>query len=157
MRVSRRFWTNRSTLALRPTHGCSRCYNRTAWTASFWTLIVGRSSCNSGSSRTWTGDSLRCFIRLPTSRCAQSSDDSSSFSLLFFNHPFYFPALLVGGFTLSDLPDKPWSHVSCFLPPCTCHYFFVAHWVEYGVVSLFGGIAFRTAVSGFVPKPRPQC
>ena len=32
---------------------------------------------------------------------------------------FYFPAQPVGGFTLSDLPDKPWSQVSS-LPPCTC-------------------------------------
>ena len=37
----------------------------------------------------------------------------------FFNHHFYFPAQLVGGFTLSDLLDKPWSQVSS-LPPGTC-------------------------------------
>ena len=33
----------------------------------------------------------------------------------FFDH-FYFPAQLVGGFTLSDLLDKPWSQVSSLLP-----------------------------------------
>ena len=33
---------------------------------------------------------------------------------------FYFPAQLAGGFTLSDLLDKPWSQVSSLLPPVTC-------------------------------------
>ena len=42
------------------------------------------------------------------------------FFLFFFNHHFYFPAQLVGGFTLSDLLDKPWSQVSSLLPPGTC-------------------------------------
>ena len=37
----------------------------------------------------------------------------------FFYH-FYFAAQLVGDFTLSDLLDKPWSQVSCLLPPGTC-------------------------------------
>ena len=37
-----------------------------------------------------------------------------------FNHHFYCPAQLVGGFTLSDLLDKPWSQVSCLLPLGTC-------------------------------------
>ena len=36
---------------------------------------------------------------------------------LFFGHHFYFPAKLVGGFTLSDLTDKPWTQVSSLLPP----------------------------------------
>ena len=35
-------------------------------------------------------------------------------------HYFYFPAQLVGGFTLSDLLDKPWSQVSSLLPHRTC-------------------------------------
>ena len=35
-------------------------------------------------------------------------------------HHFYFPAQLVGDFTLSDLRDKPWSQVSSLLPPDTC-------------------------------------
>ena len=39
---------------------------------------------------------------------------------LFFYHHFYFPAQLVGSFTLSDLLDKPWSQVSSLLPPGTC-------------------------------------
>ena len=30
---------------------------------------------------------------------------------------FYFPTLLVGGFALSDLLDKPWSQVPSLLPP----------------------------------------
>ena len=34
----------------------------------------------------------------------------------------YFPAQLVGGFTLSDLLNKPWSQVSS-LPPRTCLHF----------------------------------
>ena len=34
-------------------------------------------------------------------------------------HHFHFPAQLVGGFTLNDLLDKPWSQVSS-LPPDTC-------------------------------------
>ena len=38
----------------------------------------------------------------------------------FFNHDFHFPAPLVGGFTLSNLLDKPWSQVSSLLPPGTC-------------------------------------
>ena len=38
----------------------------------------------------------------------------------FFYHHFYFPAQLVGGFTHSDLPEKPWSQVSSLLPPGTC-------------------------------------
>ena len=37
----------------------------------------------------------------------------------FHDHHFYFPAQLVGGFTLIDLLDKPWSQVSS-LPPGTC-------------------------------------
>ena len=40
--------------------------------------------------------------------------------LFFFSHHFFFPAQLVGGFTLSDLLDKPWSQVSSLLPPDTC-------------------------------------
>ena len=40
-------------------------------------------------------------------------------------HHFYFPAQLVGGFTLSDLLDKPWSQVSS-LPPGTCLHFYRA-------------------------------
>ena len=42
-----------------------------------------------------------------------------AFFLKFFHH-FYFPAQLVGGFTLSDLLDRPWSQVSSLLPPGTC-------------------------------------
>ena len=40
--------------------------------------------------------------------------------LICFDHHFYFPAQLVGGFTLSDLLDKPWSQVSPLLSPGTC-------------------------------------
>ena len=45
-------------------------------------------------------------------------------SIFFFfslNH-FHFPAqlVLIRGFTLSDLLDKPWSQVSYLLPPATC-------------------------------------
>lgn len=35
-----------------------------------------------------------------------------SFFVHVFDHYFYFPAELVGGFTLSGLVDKPWSQVS---------------------------------------------
>ena len=40
--------------------------------------------------------------------------------LFLFYHHFYFPAELVGSFTLSHLLDKPWSQVSALLPPGTC-------------------------------------
>ena len=36
---------------------------------------------------------------------------------VFLCHSFYFLPQLVGGFTLSDLLDKPWSQVSSLLPP----------------------------------------
>ena len=52
------------------------------------------------------------------------------FSFFFLNHNFYFPAQLVGGFTLSDLLDKPWSQVSSLLPPRTCS-IFIAHRVQH--------------------------
>ena len=42
------------------------------------------------------------------------------FCFVFSDHHFYFPAHLVGGFTLSDLLDKPWSQVSSLLSPRTC-------------------------------------
>ena len=35
----------------------------------------------------------------------------SIFLIFFFPDHFYFPAQLVGGFTLSDLLEKPWSQV----------------------------------------------
>ena len=41
----------------------------------------------------------------------------------FFDRHFYFPAQLVGGFTVSDLLDKPWSQVSSLLPPGTVRAF----------------------------------
>ena len=41
---------------------------------------------------------------------------------LYFHH-FYFPAQLVGGFTLGDLLDLPRSQVSSRLPPGTCLHF----------------------------------
>ena len=44
----------------------------------------------------------------------------------FFSDHFYFPAQLVGGFTLSDLLDKPWSRVSSLLHPGTCLQFYRA-------------------------------
>ena len=37
-----------------------------------------------------------------------------------YNHHFYFPAQLVGGFTLSELLDKPWSQVSSRITPGMC-------------------------------------
>ena len=37
--------------------------------------------------------------------------------ILYFYHQFYFPAQLVGGYTLSDLLDKPWSQVSVVPSP----------------------------------------
>ena len=44
------------------------------------------------------------------------------FFVFFFvsNQCLYFPAQLVGGFTLSDLLHKPWSQVSSLLPPGMC-------------------------------------
>ena len=42
---------------------------------------------------------------------------SGCFLFLFFIFTFYFPACLVGGFTLSHLLDKPWSQVSSLPPP----------------------------------------
>ena len=37
----------------------------------------------------------------------------------------------MGGFTLNNLLDKPWSQVSTISPPGTCLYFFVAHRVQH--------------------------
>ena len=57
-------------------------------------------------------------------RCVEVAGDGSPAPVIFFvflfSHHFYFPAQLVGGFTLSDLLDKPWSQVSSLLPPGTC-------------------------------------
>ena len=47
----------------------------------------------------------------------------STTTVVFFNHHFYFPALLVGGFALGSLLGKPWSQVSSLLPPGTFLYF----------------------------------
>ena len=47
----------------------------------------------------------------------------------FFNHHFHFPTELVGGSTLDDLLDKPWSQVSTLLPGTWT--FFVAHRVQH--------------------------
>ena len=49
----------------------------------------------------------------------QVQGDSLFFFFFFFDH-FYFPAQLVGDFTLSDLLGKPWSQVSSLLAPGTC-------------------------------------
>ena len=43
----------------------------------------------------------------------------------------YFPAQLVGGCTLSDLLDKPWSQVSSLRPPRYVHSIFIAHRVQH--------------------------
>ena len=50
-----------------------------------------------------------------------------SFLSFFLNHHFSFRAQLVGGFTLSDLLDKPWSQLSSLLPPGTCLQFYRAY------------------------------
>ena len=57
-----------------------------------------------------------------TARFFKSQTGGGGIYLFFFflNHHFCFPAQLVGGFTLSDLLDKPWSQVSYLLPPGTC-------------------------------------
>ena len=48
-----------------------------------------------------------------------------AFSLLFLHH-FYFPAQLVGGFTLSDLLNQPWSQVGVIpSPPRYVHSIFI--------------------------------
>ena len=49
---------------------------------------------------------------------------------IFFSHYFYFPAQLVGGFTLSDLLDKPWSQASSILSAGT-RLHFIAHRVQH--------------------------
>ena len=46
------------------------------------------------------------------------------FILFYFDHYVYFPAQLVGGFTLSDLLDKPWSQVSSLPPPVRAFSFY---------------------------------
>ena len=51
----------------------------------------------------------RC--RTCSERCPSLSRYSAWYASIF-SHHFYFPAKLVGGFTLSDLLDKPWSQVS---------------------------------------------
>ena len=55
----------------------------------------------------------------PTSERQKKGNEKAIFIFIFFNH-FYFPAFLVGGFTLNELLDKPWSQVSTLLPPGTC-------------------------------------
>ena len=52
------------------------------------------------------------------------------FLLLFVSHHFYFPVQLVGGCTLSDLLDKPWSQVSYRLPPGIRAFIFISHRVQ---------------------------
>ena len=53
-------------------------------------------------------------------------------SFFFFSsRHFHFPAQLLGGFTLSDLLDKPWSQVSSLLPPPYVPSIFIAHRVHY--------------------------
>ena len=47
----------------------------------------------------------------------------------FFDH-FYFPSQLVGGYTLSNLLDKPWSEVSTVPPPVRA-FIFIAHRVQH--------------------------
>ena len=54
------------------------------------------------------------FVKL--SLCSQFEKLGRSF--FFLNHHGYFPAQLVGGFTLSDLLDKPWSQRWKFDPLC---------------------------------------
>ena len=56
---------------------------------------------------------------------------SSHFYHFFNVNHFYFPAQLVGGFTLSDLLDKPWSQVgvASLLPPVRA-FNFIAHRVQ---------------------------
>ena len=50
----------------------------------------------------------------------------------FFLYHFYFPAQLVGGFTLSDLLDKPWSQVGVIpSPPRYVLSIFSAHRVQH--------------------------
>ena len=47
---------------------------------------------------------------------------------VFLGPSLHFPAQLVGGFTLSDLLDKPWSQVSSLLPPgYLLAFIFIAH------------------------------
>ena len=59
-------------------------------------------------------------VRLSCRWCTKTPD-ILLFYYFFFSFFFitYFPAQLVGGFTLSDLLDKPWSRVAS-LPPGTC-------------------------------------
>ena len=52
-------------------------------------------------------------------------------SFSFSPHYFYFPAQLVGGFTLSDLLDKPWSQASSLLPPPYVPSILIAHRVQH--------------------------
>ena len=49
---------------------------------------------------------------------------------IFFSHNFYFPAQLVGGFTLGDLLDKAWSQLSSLSPPRYVPSIFIAHRVH---------------------------
>ena len=51
---------------------------------------------------------------------------SYRYLLYMFNYHFYFPAVLVRGFTVSDVLDQPWSQVSS-LPPPVLAFIFIAH------------------------------
>ena len=46
--------------------------------------------------------------------------DSPVLFICLFQHHFYFPAYLLGGFTFGDLLGRPWSRVSSLIPPTTC-------------------------------------
>ena len=46
--------------------------------------------------------------------------DSPVLFICLFQHHFYFPAYLLGGFTFGDLLGRPWSRVSSLIPPATC-------------------------------------
>ena len=59
-------------------------------------------------------------VGLSTSSTSQAQQGATWYILFFFDRHFYFPAQLVGSFTLSHLLDKPWSQVSALLPPGTC-------------------------------------
>ena len=48
-----------------------------------------------------------------------------------FHFPAYYYSYQVGGFTLDDLLDEPWSQVSTLPPPRYVPFMFVAHRVQH--------------------------
>ena len=102
-----------------------------------WVLITTYNICppghisgqHSNQNQVWCVNIGKCTFLCPswvliiTNKVCPPGNNPGQHSVLFiyfFNDHFHFPVQLVGGFTLSDLLDKPWSQVPPLFPPGTC-------------------------------------